>query len=296
MKPVTLREQMHRLAGLARAELADRAERTAEFLTDGFLEDGSFRGRGGAGDLYYTLFAIESGLALGCELPANRIEKYLASFGDGGELDLIHLTCLIRSWVDLGGPPAELRPGLTERLKQFRSGDGGFATTPKIQSGSAYGCFLAQMACEDLSYSPDESADIARCLESLRTAQGGYVNSPMIPIATTPTTTAAMAVLTALGRPIDPISVDWLLARFDEGGGFRPAPASPLADLLSTATAVFALHAAGVDLSDMKRSCRKFVLSLQSDGGDFRPNSLDSLGDSEYTWYALLALGVLADS
>src|SRR5690348_15058675 len=102
-------------------------------------------------------------------------------------------------------------------------------------------------------------------------------------------------LLRHLGDPsIDPAIGRWFLSCFDEQGGFRPAPAAPVPDLLSTATALHALASLKVDLGERKELCLDFVDTLWTNRGGFYGHWDDSHADCEYTYYALLALGHLS--
>lgn len=295
MEASSLRLRMLRLAGSARSELPRSPERTIEFLTGCIRDDGGFRGRGDRSDLYYTGFGIEALLALGGEMPADRVASFLRGFGEGEGLDLVHLCSLVRCWADLGGVPEEAtRRKLLARLAEHRSADGGYAPVPGSDRGTGYACFLAMGACQDLCGEAPDPDGLVRCLEPLRTAGGGYANSQSVPIAATPTTAAAMVILCELARPVEPSAAEWLLERLGEDGGFRPFPGAPAEDLLSTATALYALRTAGANLSAIREPARRFILDLLTDEGSFRGSAADERGDCEYTWYALLGLGILA--
>ena len=92
------------VAKLSPQLLGDSASLVAEFLEDQIADDGRFRGRQGgkgpaAGDLYYTIFGLDGLNALEAALPVERMVPFLKTFGDGEDLDLIYLSCLIRSWT-----------------------------------------------------------------------------------------------------------------------------------------------------------------------------------------------------
>lgn len=76
-------------------------------------------------------------------------------------------------------------------------------------------------------------------------------------------------------------------------GGFKAFQHLQKADMLSTAVALFALNYAGSDLRLLKPSCLDFIQSNFADGA-FLSGDGDQTADVEYTFYGLLALGVLA--
>ena len=102
-----------------------------------------------------------------------------------------------------------------------------------------------------------------------------------------------MTLLHHLGADVPRKAVDWLLARAGPKGGFLPAPDSPVPDLLSTATALHALAAAHASIGALKEPMLDFVDTLWT-GKGFCGSWADDVVDSEYTFYALLALGHLS--
>jgi hypothetical protein len=86
----------------------------------------------------------------------------------------------------------------------------------------------------------------------------------------------------------------WLLDRCYAGGGFFASRATPVPDLLSTATALHALTALQVPIAGVREPCLDFVDSLWTNRGGFYGTWADDAADCEYTYYALLALGHLS--
>ena len=338
--------------------MRDRVFRAADALGDsldavrGFLgrrlaPEGGFQGRDGRSDLYYSVFGLEAALALGVDLPHERINAYLDSFGAGNSLDLVHLTSLIRcraNLVEFCGPGAPGRASLgpqtrndafgdpvparlnvscgdarpTGRLLEHRAQDGGFNTAPGVSRGSAYGSFLALGACQDLGLDLPDMEAVAQSVCSLRMPDGGFSNEPTMAVSATPATAAAICVLHYLKRPVPESAIHWLLDRADPRGGFtaislaqdhtdprvegvppsnrgrdaRDTMAIP--DLLSTATALFALSLVGALAAEGKDKHLDYLDSLWNPQGGFRGHWADETVDCEYTYYGLLSLGCLA--
>ena len=289
-------------------------------------DDGGFRGRSEGSDLYYTVFGLEGLLAIGTDVSAGRAPPwrhravgYLRGFGGGADLDFVHLACLARCRADVGVEPEEpTRRTVLDNLESYRAADGGYAPARGAERGTAYGCFLALSAYQDLGAPMPRPERMAGCIESLRAADGGYANQAGSPTGLTPATAAATCVLRELGRPIDASVGGWLLGRCGESGGFLAVEGAPLPDLLSTATALHALALMGIrgrdaglrkgvgdggpasgaataSLDTIRRKCLDFVLGLQADSGGFCGHWADDTADCEYTYYGLLALGHLAE-
>ena len=287
---------MLQVARLAPRQLGDSAALVADYLRGQFLPTGGVADRAGAADLYYTVFGLEGLLALQCDLPIDATTKYLAGFGDGGDLDFVHLACLARCWAAL--PPGVRRDcpsdAVLARVETFRAGDGGYAADPGAAVGTLYGSFLALGSYLDCGREfPDPGRLIANT-QSLRADDGGYANQADVPMGLTPSTAAAATLLRNLGEPVDADIASWLLARRHADGGFFATPLAPLPDLLSTATALHALSGMRVDLSGVREGCLDFIDTLWTARGGFHGNWADDELDCEYTYYGLLALGHLS--
>lgn len=286
---------MLQVARLAPQLLGDSVAPLVAFFGDQWNADGGAADRAGASDLYYTVFALEGLLALQVEPPFDRTARYLESFGDGDNLDLVHVACLARCWASL--PAGALAPpiaaAIARNLEGFRAADGGYGPEPSTERGTAYHGFLAYGAHQDLGSACPEPSALAASVAGLRTSDGGFANTPGLPVGSTTATAAAVTVLRDLGQPVAGDVGTWLLARAHPDGGFLAAPQAPMPDLLSTATALHALAGLQVDFSATVQRCLDFVDTLWT-GRAFCGHWADDVQDSEYTYYALLALGHLS--
>ena len=285
---------MLQVARLSPTLLGDAADLTAGFLAARLNPDGGFQNRDGASDLYYTVFGLEALTALRRELPAAEVRRYLEGHDDPSGLDFVHTACLARCWADIGAADEAPAAALVGHLETWRTPDGGYSPTAGADHGTAYGCFLALGAHEDLGVPLTEPDRLVDSLAALRAADGGYGNRPGSPAGLTPPTAAAVTVQRRLARPPDPEAVEWLRARHVPEGGFRASAAAPIPDLLSTATALHALAGAHAPLEPLREPCLDFVDSLWTNSGGFYGSWGDDVQDCEYTFYALLALGHLS--
>lgn len=288
------------------ARLAPKALGESAALVTGFVrgkqhESGGFVDRQGQPDLYYTVFALESLLALRERPRIAPLREYLEGFKDGLGLDFVHRCCLCRAWASLRNLDTSIaRPEWMEDfrrgLDRFRAGDGGFHVEPGAASGSAYAAFLALGAMQDAGVKLDgEQRDrLAQSVASLRTRDGGWSNDRGLPVGGANSTAAAVGVLRHLGAAFDTAdAARWLLAQSHPMGGFRAIPNAPIPDLLSTATALHALSALSVPLDGVQELCLDFLDSLWSNEGGFHGHWHEEHLDCEYTYYGLLALGHL---
>ena len=287
---------MLQVARLAPTLLQSSADLVGGFFRERYDPAGGFTNRAGLPDLYYTVFGLEGLAALRAPIDADRTRAYLTGFGDGAALDFVHLSCLARCWANLpeGVPPDDVRQRMLDRIATFRAGDGGFATDPDGDEGSAYGAFVALGAYQDLREPvPDSDALMAQLL-TLVAADGGLNNFPGAPVGLTTATAAAAAALRQFGKPVPETFAPWLLSQAHPQGGFRALPGSPIPDLLSTATAIHALVGLHADISPVKEACLDFIDSLWTNRGGFYGHWEDDILDCEYTYYGLLALGHLS--
>ena len=286
---------MLQVARLAQKSLGDAADSVVTFLRNQLNDDGGFKDRAGASDLYYTVFGLDGLIALRADLPASRVHAYLRTF-DPAKLDFVHTSCLARCYAAL---PPDLRAtaprdAILARVESFRAADGAYNATPHSKFGTLYGCFLALGAYEDLGLPIPDPQALLTCADNLRADDGGYANQRDFPTGLTPSTAAAATLMRHLGRAPDPALPQWLLARCHPEGGFFATPLAPIPDLLSTATALHALAGMHTDFTHLKEPCLDFLDTLWSSQGAFYGNWSDDALDCEYTFYALLSLGHLS--
>jgi prenyltransferase beta subunit len=304
---MSLRLEMLQVARLAPKLLGDSAELVGNFLRGQQNQDGGFKDRAGNSDLYYTVFGMDGLIALEAQTPTlapevcERTQLFLRSFHDGEGLDLVHLCCLARCWGALfprrdsdKSMFVSCSKEILRRIEQFRSTDGGYNPAVGSQTGTAYGCFLALGAYQDLQGSLPGPLRLVQGLKFLETEDGAWANDRSLRVGSTTATAAAVTLLRQLNIPVSQTVGDWLLARFHPEGGFRASPDAPMPDLLSTAVAVHALAGLQVPFEHIKESCLDFVDSLWTNEGGFHGHWGDDVLDCEYTFYGLLALGHLS--
>lgn len=289
-RPIGL--DLFRTAGRAKG-LLDReaAARIRAYVASCVAAEGGFRGRGGQVDLYYTQFGAALAGILGASGDRRALATFLGSH-DPARLDLPHLTAFCqcqRLLHPLLGPPRALSAACRSALARFRTPDRGFAEAPGAACGTAYGFYLALLCDEALGAAiPGETGALAAA-ESVLEAQRAAPAPLVSPLA------AAVLSVQALGGPVALEPVQGLLqACRSADGGFRAHPGAPVADLLSTAVACFALRRLAAPLRGPEAArAARFVQSLWDAGGGFGGTAADPAPDCEYTFYGLLALGAL---
>jgi hypothetical protein len=286
---------MLQVARLAPKQLGEARDLVAGFFRAHLNQDGGFQNRSGASDLYYTVFGLDGLVALQEPLPLEQSTRYLSTFGDGADLDFVHLACLARAWAAVRREPdADLAARILARVEGFRSADGGYDTTPASPAGSAYGAFMALGTYQDLGRELPNPEKVLASLQGLRAADGSYAIYPGLPSGLTPITAAAVVASRHLGAAADRDAGMWLLDRCHASGGFFVAREAPMPDLLSTGTALHALSSLHVPIAGIREACLDFIDSLWTNRGGFYGSWGDDEPDCEYTYYALLALGHLS--
>jgi hypothetical protein len=294
---MSLRLEMQQVARAAPKALKEASELVQDFLLAQQNADGGFKDREGKSDLYYTVFGLDALAALDAPVDLDGVQSYLMSFREGEGLDLVHLSCLTRCWGTMGRDrmPKNLRAALLKRLEDFRKPCGGWDNNPEREHGTAYGSFLALGAYQDMGKLPPKPLRILQSLKQLETPDHAWNNHPNLPIGSTNPTAGAVVLLNNLHLPINAEVGQWLRARLHAQGGFVAVPDAPMPDLLSTATALHALAALEVRLTEKETECcLDFVDSLWDATGGFHGNWSDDYVDCEYTFYGLLALGHLS--
>ena len=284
---------MLQVARLAPKVLGDSTSLVERFLQNQRNSDGGFKDRIGKSDLYYTVFGIDALQALQAEIHGGELASYLANFDELTALDFVHVCCLARCWSTLK-LESELRARLLEEIERYRSADGGYSKTKGDENGTVYAAFLAVGAYQDLKSEVREPLRIVQALKFLETSDGAWANERGVKVGSTNATAAAVTVLRNLRIPVSPMVGEWLLARCHEMGGFVAAPAAPAPDLLSTATALHAMAGLELSLDALRDKCLDFIDSLWTNEGSFYGHWQEESLDTEYTFYALLALGHLS--
>ena len=263
---------MLQVARLAPKQLGEARDLVAGFFRAHLNPDGGFQDRSGASDLYYTVFGLDGLVALQEPLPLEQSTRYLRTFGDGADLDFVHLACLARAWAALRREPdAAIAARMLAHVETFRSADGGYDTTPGAPAGSAYGAFMALRAYQDLGRELPDPETVLASLQRLRGSDGSYAIYPGL-LRPDAVTAAAVVASRHLGGAADRDAGMWLLDRCHASGGFFVAREAPMPDLLSTGTALHALYPPCVPIAGIREACLDFVDSLWTNRGGFYGN------------------------
>jgi geranylgeranyl transferase type-2 subunit beta len=281
--------------------------RHAVFVAHAQNEDGGFAGRQGPSDPYYTGFALR-GLAVASGLSesvASRAGRFLTQrLAD--EISIIDFVSLVFSAVlleNLSGIDVFADAGcdrthtVAAMLDRFRRSDGGYAKNDRSPHSSTYHTFLAG-ACKQLVGLPvDDAAEMAHLVRTRNRDDGGFVElGPLRQSGTNPTAAGVglLRLAGCLDEPTRGSAAEFLKGMQTAEGGFRANRRIPVADLLSTFTAMVTLAdldaLAHVELGRVRR----YAEALQQPQGGFRGGVWDDAADVEYTFYGLGTLALLA--
>ena len=284
------------LPGILRKSPERREELRAYYLA-ALDQNGGFRGRKGSGDLYYSGFAIRGLFLLGM-LDDKQLLSRIVGFLDEqyrrnnlSPVDMLSwtfCTALVNAVQGKEFLP-EQTASLIDRWETFRRSDGCFAGSDKSAASSTYTTFLTAIFYELLG-EPERSLSIS--VEPILDRQrpdGGFVELPPLRYSGTNPTAAAVGLLTILEVPLPDKrkTIDFLNQCQQSTGGFQAHARIPLPDLLSSFSAVMALH--DLDAVDLvnRSALRNFITSLRSPDGGYFGTLPDQQSDVEYTFYGM---------
>ena len=284
------------LPGLLREKPERRDKLRAHFLA-AFDQNGGFRGRKGSGDLYYSAFAIRGLFLLGVLDDENllpRVTDFLAKQflrDDLPPVDILSWTFCATLVHAVRGTElsAEQIASLLNRWERFRRSDGCFAASEKSPFSSTYTTFLAAIFYELLGTSErSRTLSVAPILERHR-SDGGFVELPPLQYSGTNPTAAAVGLLTLLEIPLPEKgkTVDFFCGCQQRTGGFQAHARIPVPDLLSSFSALTALHDLDATEHVNRSALKSFTSSLRSPDGGFFGMLLDQQSDVEYTFYGM---------
>lgn len=230
--------------------------------------EGGFTGLDGRSDPYYTFFGWLSLRAL--RAPYDRDELCSTMARHTRAANPIDAACA--RWLLNVEKRSAFRALLTGCAALWRAGD-------------PYGVFLASLTF------PHLPRWVMRCAWHAQRRQPGMLTPEKSP---TPPLAAGLVLAAWAGSDARGLATA-LMARHRADGGFASAPGAP-ADLLATAAARFALRLSNTPaIQPGTHAAREtdlaFIELCWLDDGLFGPSPAAAQGDTEHTFYGLLALG-----
>ncbi len=267
------------------------------YVTASMAADGSFSGRAGGADAYYTAFGLKAASLAGVDDDGfwSRAGEWLARQGapQGNTWEIADLYSLLAAWhvtcehLDADG---DGQASLQRRARERLSSPG----EPCI-----YDTYLAMLSWDLLDEDMPGLEASAERIRGLQLADGSFSDSLDGPAGggTNPTA-AAVSVLARSKTGIDEDAAEgaaeFIGSMQRPGGGFAAHGKAPCPDLLSTFTGLMTIalldRAGPVGLGDVARFVRKCACGT----GGFGATTDDGGADVEYTFYGLGTLSMLA--
>lgn len=278
----------------------------SHYLLGAQQSDGGFRGRGGGSDLYYTSFALRSAELLG--IADHNLWRHAAYWlrarveplqGVVNCFSMLHSIRLIAFRTAESAP--EIDCACTARaepvLERCIAPEGGVAGIPGDAAG-VYHTFLAALCYQLLGRPMPDAARATAFVLACRCEDGGFIDSCGAAVEAGANPTAAgVALLSmhdALNHAAAESAVEFIRSMQREDGGFAAHRNAPVADLMSTFTALVTL----AELGGLRRArlapVARYVQQLAAPEGGFRGAAVADAIDPEYTYYGLGALGMLS--
>lgn len=266
--------------------------RISRFVESQRTEEDSFKNKSGKEDLYYTLFGWMLSYILGIRLDQKKMAVYLAQ-QDTESMDLIHYAAYVRcrmieGLIGKGKAGLWLQSLFTTEIKALNE----FNDLPHNDLQSPYTQFIWLSLLEDTGHRIKDKKNRMDSLAKYHLPEGGFMNTPDGLTATTNATVAALAVKGQLSGYLRNEDIFYLRNLQETSGGFGAALASPVPDLLSTATSLFMLSCYDIR---PKYVARYFIEAHWLDTGGFSATLLEDISDVEYTFYGVLALGAVSN-
>jgi len=299
-------------AAKARSALSENAiEAVKDFVLSKQSQQGGFCGRTDEPDTYYTFFGLGCAGALGLDVSEETRECVRGL--EAGTFDAVHAVCLVRSQCLMqryglirrlaGSRFATLIKPLSGGLHQrMRSGKVGAAEAFKLKYGNTayiencadlYLAFLVFQAMEDVGLRLPNETTIQDLLNTCQAPNGGFGSKPGMQTGVATATAAALVLQRRMGLEVDTKAAQWLASLQQPEGGYLAVPGAPIPDLLTSAAVLFGLDYAGIGIQS-KSLHKDFVAAHWNEDGGFCGSMADLTSDVEYTFYGLLALGLLA--
>lgn len=254
--------------GAALLEL-DIVEEVKQYISFQQNEDGGFKNKAGQSDVYYSLFGYFLSKSLHLDESINLLKQYILNANMASNTNNIDGLCKTILFNELIGYK-------NKSDARKKAGEVIFGST---LSESNYFNFLALITL----YSLKDFKSLNRVLKSSNHLQV---------LENMPTTVLVSNIILNRLKKENTFKLAEELQNRYSNGGYRASRLSLVSDMLSTATALYAMAFDNRDTRIIKDSAFEFITDLYEDGG-FVATIIDTKPDIEYTFYGLLALGAL---
>ena len=296
-------------AGLLKTS-AEYQKKHARWILSQQVAGGAFANRRGKADLYYTAFALRSLSALQALTPEVAVSAGKFLQAQLAVPDNIRLkqpsgsfcdAVAAASWWDCVALCEEVStPFLTNaerdeakrvthaRLAALRRNDGGWAKSEIDGAGSLYHSLIACSIFLRTGGEIPDAASVTGLLKALARDEGGFIENRYSKRPGTNGCAAGVALSLLLGIEDGIERHGKFLQTMQSGeGGFFATQGSPIADLLSTYSALFTLKLLSQLETEPVRRAGKYGRELEAGGGGYVGFALETIVDCEYTFYGL---------
>ncbi|MGZ2371260.1 prenyltransferase/squalene oxidase repeat-containing protein [Ancylomarina sp. YFZ004] len=293
------------------------------FVRSQHFGTGGFKDRAGKPDIYYSVFAYTLALAYDINLDIEQEQEFLKTWNNEHDFDLVHAVCYIRCYLLLQVIQQKQKFGLKldvldsegflakmamknlikkakkkcqvqfEQINTYKSKDGGYNHNRQAaDQATVYASFLVWTLFQDLDEDKNCLNEISHPISNLKCSDHSFANDSSSSTGVT-SATAAGLIMTLDHNATKQGVIDYLMHSYTPRGGFKAAQNLPIADTLSTSTALLAIYMAGENLQSLSDKSIDFINLHWDESGGFFGSIADMTCDVEYTYYALLGIGIL---
>ncbi len=289
-------------------------EKIKGFVFSSFHKDGASVDRAGNPDVYYSVFAYSLAYVFDIEIPIDKQFNFINSYLKNNKPDIVHAISLFNCIVLISAIEKKrqsknlskkmsysnfiknhVRKNIIKKIKKEYSQlfdiIQNYKYNPDLNNdiSNVYTAFLLGSLYQDID--EKKSLEIFSKAISFIQEDGAFVNEKASKYGVTSTSSAGLAMMAVIKNQNIEKTVAWLNKRYNSRGGFKAAENLPIADLLSTATALFALKIANIPMNQFMQKSENFINLHWDCSGGFFGSIADMKADCEYTYYALLGLG-----
>lgn len=299
----------------------DAVSHIKQYLISQLHSNGGFKDRAGKPDPYYSVFGYVLALVFDVELDIKKEKHFITSYFQNTKLDFIHAASLVRCLLIIKAIDYKYKGGvftnkisdikilyntiqkkiqksvfkeskqLLQIIESYKAKDFGYNQNQQnADNGNIYASFIAYTLFQDLGIKNQEILNDS--FNDLQLVDGSYVNEPNSKSGVSTATAAGLIMNLGFSGSRISDSVNWLKSRWNNQGGFFAAEDLPIIDILSTSTVLLALKMAGENIDMYKTKCLDMVNLHWDNSGGFFGSVSDTKPDCEYTYYALLTLGL----
>jgi len=245
------------------------------FIGEQQAANGGFCDRAGIPDVYYSLFGYFLAEASGLTETKKALLPYVNQMPESNKIGLINRCCIGIIGKGLNVSYIQKISDLWGIIREYLSGS--------EDMSRSYQYFMIFLTLDAYGLNNRLTRLVVKPLFRKLKADVGFP---------CPVVAALMVLKSNIGLPVEK-ELSLLMDFFDEKLGFKSFKGAQEPDLLSTSVALFALVSINYDLRLIRPACLSMI-EKNYHSGAFLAGNRDMERDTEYTFYGLLALGLMA--